>query len=43
MGDMDFKVAGLGEGITGFQMVFTLEGYPYEILGKGLPPRQRGR
>lgn len=36
LGDMDFKVAGTREGITGIQMDIKIAGIPADILGKAL-------
>ena len=36
LGDMDFKVAGTKDGITGIQMDIKISGIPADILGKAL-------
>ncbi len=36
LGDMDFKVAGSGQGITGFQMDIKLKGIPAEVMAEAL-------
>ncbi|MDR2371174.1 MAG: polyribonucleotide nucleotidyltransferase, partial [Treponema sp.] len=43
LGDMDFKVAGTGEGITGFQMDIKIAGVSPEIMRKALDQARRGR
>jgi polyribonucleotide nucleotidyltransferase len=43
LGDMDFKVAGSREGITGFQMDIKIAGVSTEILKKALDQAKRGR
>jgi polyribonucleotide nucleotidyltransferase len=43
LGDMDFKVAGTEEGITGFQMDIKISGVSAEIMGKALAQAKRGR
>ena len=43
LGDMDFKVAGTTEGITGFQMDIKIAGVSMEILTKALAQAKRGR
>ena len=43
LGDMDFKVAGTTEGITGFQMDIKIAGVSMEILTKALDQAKRGR
>ncbi|GHV86437.1 polyribonucleotide nucleotidyltransferase [Spirochaetia bacterium] len=43
LGDMDFKVAGTEEGITGFQMDIKITGVSAEIMGKALAQAKRGR
>jgi polyribonucleotide nucleotidyltransferase len=43
LGDMDFKVAGSREGITGFQMDIKIAGVTTEILSKALQQAKRGR
>ena len=43
LGDMDFKVAGTENGITGFQMDIKISGVSTEILTKALEQARRGR
>ncbi|MDR3138195.1 MAG: polyribonucleotide nucleotidyltransferase [Treponema sp.] len=43
LGDMDFKVAGTEEGITGFQMDIKIVGVSPEIMRKALDQAKRGR
>jgi len=43
LGDMDFKVAGTADGITGFQMDIKIGGVDYEILTRALEQARRGR
>ncbi|MCK9426409.1 MAG: polyribonucleotide nucleotidyltransferase [Ignavibacteriaceae bacterium] len=43
LGDMDFKVAGTSDGITGFQMDIKIEGISFEILEKALNQAKDGR
>ncbi|MDR3192320.1 MAG: polyribonucleotide nucleotidyltransferase [Treponema sp.] len=43
LGDMDFKVAGTEEGITGFQMDIKIAGVSVEIMRKALDQARRGR
>jgi polyribonucleotide nucleotidyltransferase len=43
LGDMDFKVAGTEDGITGFQMDIKIAGVSLEILTKALEQAKRGR
>ena len=43
LGDMDFKVAGTSDGITGFQMDIKIGGVDYEMLGTALDQARRGR
>jgi polyribonucleotide nucleotidyltransferase len=43
LGDMDFKVAGTEEGITGFQMDIKIAGVNLEIMRKALDQARRGR
>ena len=43
LGDMDFKVAGTEEGITGFQMDIKITGVSAEIMSKALDQAKRGR
>ncbi|MEL3907722.1 MAG: polyribonucleotide nucleotidyltransferase [Treponemataceae bacterium] len=43
LGDMDFKVAGTAEGITGFQMDIKIAGVSAEIMKNALEQAKRGR
>jgi len=43
LGDMDFKVAGSENGITGFQMDIKIQGISYEIMEKALQQAKEGR
>jgi polyribonucleotide nucleotidyltransferase len=43
LGDMDFKVAGTSEGITGFQMDIKIQGISFEIMEKALSQAKAGR
>jgi len=43
LGDMDFKVAGTEDGITGFQMDIKIAGVNPEIMRKALDQAKRGR
>ena len=43
LGDMDFKVAGTQDGITGFQMDIKISGVSSEIMKKALEQAKRGR
>ena len=43
LGDMDFKVAGTEDGITGFQMDIKIAGVTSEIMRKALDQAKRGR
>ena len=43
LGDMDFKVAGTADGITGFQMDIKIAGVTKEIMTKALAQAKRGR
>jgi polyribonucleotide nucleotidyltransferase len=43
LGDMDFKVSGTEEGITGFQMDIKIAGVSAEIMEKALDQAKRGR
>ncbi len=43
LGDMDFKVAGTADGITGFQMDIKIAGVTSEIMKKALNQAKRGR
>jgi polyribonucleotide nucleotidyltransferase len=43
LGDMDFKVAGTDQGITGFQMDIKIAGVSTEIMRKALDQAKRGR
>ncbi|GHU40603.1 polyribonucleotide nucleotidyltransferase [Spirochaetia bacterium] len=43
LGDMDFKVCGTADGITGFQMDIKIAGVSLEIMTKALEQAKRGR
>ncbi|MCB0634284.1 MAG: S1 RNA-binding domain-containing protein, partial [Lewinella sp.] len=43
LGDMDFKVTGTAEGITGCQMDIKIDGLPYEQLEQALDQAKAGR
>ena len=43
LGDMDFKVAGTEDGITGFQMDIKIAGVSLEVMKKALDQAKRGR
>ena len=43
LGDMDFKVAGTRDGITGFQMDIKIEGVPFDVLRNALEQAREGR
>lgn len=43
LGDMDFKVAGTEDGITGFQMDIKIKGISYEIMKEALDQAKDGR
>ncbi|MDR2404610.1 MAG: polyribonucleotide nucleotidyltransferase [Spirochaetaceae bacterium] len=43
LGDMDFKVAGTEEGITGFQMDIKIAGVSPEVMRKALEQAKKGR
>jgi polyribonucleotide nucleotidyltransferase len=43
LGDMDFKVAGTSEGITGFQMDIKIAGVSPDVMRKALEQAKRGR
>ncbi|HMP32424.1 MAG TPA: polyribonucleotide nucleotidyltransferase, partial [Saprospiraceae bacterium] len=43
LGDMDFKVTGTANGITGCQMDIKIDGLPYEQLEKALDQAKAGR
>ncbi|HUF88796.1 MAG TPA: polyribonucleotide nucleotidyltransferase [Gemmatimonadota bacterium] len=43
LGDMDFKVAGTRDGITGFQMDIKIQGVPFEVLEKAINEARAGR
>jgi polyribonucleotide nucleotidyltransferase len=43
LGDMDFKVAGTADGITGFQMDIKIAGVSPEVMRKALDQARRGR
>ncbi|MEO1437186.1 MAG: polyribonucleotide nucleotidyltransferase [Bacteroidota bacterium] len=43
LGDMDFKVTGTKDGITGCQMDIKIDGLPYEMLEQALEQARAGR
>jgi polyribonucleotide nucleotidyltransferase len=43
LGDMDFKVAGTGEGVTSLQMDIKITGITEEIMGQALAQAREGR
>ncbi|MBM4174891.1 MAG: polyribonucleotide nucleotidyltransferase [Ignavibacteria bacterium] len=43
LGDMDFKVAGTEDGISGFQMDIKIKGISYEIMQEALEQAKAGR
>lgn len=43
LGDMDFKLTGTANGITGCQMDIKIDGLPYEVLLKALSQASAGR
>ncbi len=43
LGDMDFKVAGTRDGITGFQMDIKIKGVSFEILERAVEQAREGR
>jgi polyribonucleotide nucleotidyltransferase len=43
LGDMDFKVAGTRDGITGFQMDIKIQGISFDIFEKALMQAKSGR
>jgi polyribonucleotide nucleotidyltransferase len=43
LGDMDFKVAGTRDGITGFQMDIKIKGVPFNVLRNALEQAREGR
>lgn len=43
LGDMDFKVTGTANGITGCQMDIKVDGMPYELLEQALLQAKEGR
>lgn len=43
LGDMDFKVTGTENGITGCQMDIKIDGMPYELLQEALEQARAGR
>jgi len=43
LGDMDFKVTGTENGITGCQMDIKIDGMPYELLTEALEQARQGR
>ena len=42
-GDMDFKVAGTREGITGFQVDLKIRGLPWELVAKAFEEARKAR
>ena len=42
-GDMDFKVAGTSEGVTGLQMDVKVEGVPLKVLGEAFAQAKKAR
>jgi polyribonucleotide nucleotidyltransferase len=42
-GDMDFKIAGTAEGITGFQLDLKINGLPFEIVRKAVAESREAR
>jgi len=42
-GDMDFKLCGTSEGVTGYQLDLKLPGIPLEILYEGIDKAMKGR
>jgi polyribonucleotide nucleotidyltransferase len=43
LGDMDFKVAGTRDGVTGFQMDIKIQGVSFEILEQAVEQARQGR
>ncbi|PIE60721.1 MAG: polyribonucleotide nucleotidyltransferase [Desulfobulbus propionicus] len=43
LGDMDFKVVGTADGITGLQMDIKIDGVDREIMGQALQQAKKGR
>jgi polyribonucleotide nucleotidyltransferase len=43
VGDMDFKVAGTADGVTGLQMDIKVKGITFEIMEKALEQANKGR
>ncbi len=43
LGDMDFKVAGTNDGITGFQMDVKIQGISFDIFERALEQAREGR
>jgi len=43
LGDMDFKVAGTGDGITAIQLDLKIEGISFDLLTKALAQAKEGR
>ena len=43
LGDMDFKVAGTRDGITGFQMDIKIKGVPFDVLRNAVAQAREGR
>jgi polyribonucleotide nucleotidyltransferase len=43
LGDMDFKVAGTADGITGFQMDIKIAGVDFQVMSEALQQAKEGR
>lgn len=43
LGDMDFKITGTKNGITGTQMDLKVDGLPYEVMAQALEQARQGR
>ncbi len=43
LGDMDFKITGTKDGITGFQMDIKIKGITPELMGRALDQARKGR
>ncbi len=43
LGDMDFKITGTSEGITGFQMDIKVKGITQEVMSRALEQARQGR
>src|SRR5438093_9031730 len=43
LGDMDFKVAGTAQGITGVQMDIKVQGLSFEVIREALAQAREGR